>query len=177
MRRRGASMGVDNRSEITQQSKFTPCEESEEWRLVAKAKAGCPAAFGQLYERCRVKVYHTVFHVLRHREDAEDAVQRTFQRAFANLARFRGDSRFSTWLTRIAINEALMLLRQRRACTPLSETNNEDADSAFVLNLANQDPSPEETLATNEFHILLKQAISDLRKNLRCVILLRELKV
>jgi DNA-directed RNA polymerase specialized sigma24 family protein len=80
--------------------------------LVAQAKSGCATAFGQLYERHRVQVYHPIFRVLRHREDAEDALQRCFQRAFTNLARFRGDAKFSTWVTRIAINEALMILRR-----------------------------------------------------------------
>ena len=94
--------------------------------------------------RHRVKVYHTVLRVVRQREDAEDAVQRCFQRAFTNLARFRGDSKFSTWVTRIAINEALMLLRQRRAHTPLSETSHADTESPIVLNLADGAPTPEQ---------------------------------
>jgi RNA polymerase sigma-70 factor (ECF subfamily) len=66
-------------------------EASDAWGLVAQAKSGCSRAFGQLYERHRVKVYRTIFRVLRQREDAEDAVQRCFQRAFTNLDRFRGD--------------------------------------------------------------------------------------
>jgi RNA polymerase sigma-70 factor (ECF subfamily) len=77
-------------------------------------------------------------------------------------------------VTRIAINEALMLLRQRRAHTPLSETSYEDADSPFVLNLADGAPTPEQTVAANELSAVLTQAISDLRKNLRTVVLLRE---
>ena len=149
-------------------------EASDDWGLVAEAKSGCSAAFGQLYERHRVKVYHTVWHIVRQREDAEDAVQRCFQRAFTNLARFRGDSKFSTWVTRIAINEALMLLRQRRAHTPLSETSHADPESPIVLNLADGAPTPEQTSAANELSAALIQAISDLRNNLRTVVLLRE---
>jgi Sigma-70 region 2 len=76
------------------------------------------------------------------REDAEDALQRCFQRAFTNLARFRGDAKFSTWVTRIAINEALMILRQRRASTPLPETSYEDPAGPVVLNLADRAPTP-----------------------------------
>ncbi len=149
-------------------------EASDDWGLVAEAKSGCSAAFGQLYERHRVKVYHTVWRVVRQREDAEDAVQRCFQRAFTNLARFRGDSKFSTWVTRIAINEALMLLRQRRAHTPLSETSHADTESPIVLNLVDGAPTPEQTSAANELSAALIQAISDLRNNLRTVVLLRE---
>ena len=149
-------------------------EANDDWGLVAQAKSGSSSAFGQLYERHRVRVYHTAFRILRQREDTEDAVQRCFQRAFANLARFRGESRFSTWVTRIAINEALMFLRQRRANTPFSETIHEHTESTLVLNLADEAPTPEQTVAANEVIAALQQAISDLRKNLRTVVLLRE---
>src|ERR1700688_2459077 len=86
----------------------------ERW-LVTQAKSGSSTAFGELYDRHRVRIYHTAFRMLRNRQDAEDAVQRSFQRAFTNICRFREDSTFSTWVTRIAINDALMLLRHRRA--------------------------------------------------------------
>jgi len=142
--------------------------------LVARAKSGSSGAFGQLYERHRARVYHTALRILRQREDAEDVVQRCFERAFTNLAGFRGDSRFSTWVTRIAINEALMLLRQRRTNTPLTDASYEDPESPFVLNLADDAPTPEHTVAANELRAVLVQAISDLRKNLRTVVLLRE---
>src|SRR5215469_12994725 len=92
----------------------------DERALVAQAKAGSSRAFGELYERHRHKLYRASLRILRNRQDAEDAVQRSFQRAFTNLSRFREDSAFSTWMTRIAINEALMLLRQRRMPSPVS---------------------------------------------------------
>jgi hypothetical protein len=85
--------------------------------LVAEAKSGSSLAFGHLYERHRTRTYRAAFRVLRNQEDAEDAVQRCFQRVLTNLSRFREESAFSTWVTRIAINEALMLLRQRRTNT------------------------------------------------------------
>ena len=88
---------------------------TSELLLVAKAKSGHSGAFGELYERHREKIYRSAFRILRNRQDAEDAVQRAFQKAFTNLRRFREDSSFSTWVTRIGINEALMLLRKRRA--------------------------------------------------------------
>lgn len=161
-------------AQMRERARCEACEASDEQGLVTKAKSGCSAAFGLLYERHRVKVYNTIFRVLRQREDAEDAVQRCFQQAFTNLARFRGDSRFSTWVTRIAINEALTLLRQRRTNTSLSDISKEHAESPFLLNLANEAPTPEQTVAANELSAALTQAISDLRKNLRTVILLRE---
>src|SRR5262249_41656215 len=90
----------------------------ERW-LVARAKSGHKDAFAELYERHRPKAYCTALRILRNQQDAEDAVQRAFQRALVNLERFREDSTFSTWLTRITINEALMVLRQRRTTEPL----------------------------------------------------------
>lgn len=145
-----------------------------ERRLVAQAKSGCSTAFGELYERHRLKVYHAAFRILRNREDAEDAAQRSFQRAFMNLGGFREDSAFSTWMTRVAINESLMLLRQRRAYTSLSESNDEEVPSA--LDPADERPTPEQILAESELRSVLLQAVSRLRKNLRVVVLLRELQ-
>lgn len=151
-------------------------EAADERRLVAQAKSGSSCAFGQLYERYRSRLYHTTFGILRQRQDAEDAVQKCFHRAFTNLSRFRGDSAFSTWVTRIAINEALMMLRHRRANSQISDTHQEDVGNLFVLNLADHAPSPEQTLAENELRTVLLQAISRLRKSLRIVVFLRELQ-
>src|SRR6516225_2479565 len=106
--------------------------------------------------------------MLRNPQDAEDAVQRSFQRAFTNLNRFRGDSAFSTWMTRIAINEALMLLRQRRM--PSQQDN---VNETWDLDLVDERPTPEEALVQNELRALLIQAISGLRGNLQSVVLLR----
>lgn len=149
---------------------------TDEQLLVAKAKSGCSNAFGELYERHRLRTYHTVFRILGNRQDAEDAVQRSFQRAFTKLGRFREDSAFSTWVTRIAINEALMLLRQRRAPTPLSDSNNDDVRAPSPLDPPDERPTPEQLLAENELRGALLQAISALRENLRIVVLLKELQ-
>jgi RNA polymerase sigma factor (sigma-70 family) len=149
--------------------------ENNEHLLVAEAKAGRSSAFGELYERHRSKVYRSAYRILRHQEDAEDAAQRAFQRAFTNLRRFRGDSTFSTWLTRIAINEALMLLRQRRAAMLHFEGNSEAENESCVFDPPDKGPTPEETHARNEVRSTVNQAISKLRKNLRTVAVLREL--
>jgi RNA polymerase sigma factor (sigma-70 family) len=146
----------------------------ERW-LVTQAKSGSSTVFGELYDRHRLRTYRTAFRILRNRQDAEDAVQRSFQRAFTNLCRFRGDSTFSTWVTRIAINEALMLLRQRRAYTRLQE-NNDDTETTSVLDPADKGPTPEQTLAETERRAAVLQAISHLRESLRTVVLLRELQ-
>jgi len=64
--------------------------------LVAQAKSGRSSAFGELYDLHRVRIYHTAFRILRNRQDAEDATQRSFQRAFTNLGGCRDDATFST---------------------------------------------------------------------------------
>lgn len=143
--------------------------------LVAKAKSGHADAFGALYERHSAKIHRIAFRILRNRHDAEDAVQRSFQRAFTSLARFREDSSFSTWVTRIAINEALMLLRQRRSHKEFSDQNNEAADAQFSLTVPDHGPTPEQALARAELRKVVIHAISKLRHSLRTVVLLREL--
>jgi RNA polymerase sigma factor (sigma-70 family) len=145
----------------------------ERW-LVTQAKSGSSTAFGELYDRHRLRIYHTAFRILRNRQDAEDAVQRSFQRAFTNLCRFREDSTFSTWVTRVAINDALMLLRQRRANTRWQE-NNDNAEAPSVVDSADKGPTPEQALIENERRVTVIRAISRLHKSLRIVVLLREL--
>src|ERR1035438_9405517 len=82
--------------------------------LVAEVLKGSSIAFGDLFVRFERKMFQVAMRVLHHQEDAEDAVQQAFKSAFVHLAGFKGQSRFSTWLTRITINEAVMLLRKRR---------------------------------------------------------------
>ena len=146
-----------------------------ERRLVAEARSGCSSAFGELCERHGPGIYQTAIRILRNQQDAEDAVQRSFQHAFTNLRRFRGDSTFSTWLTRIGINEALMLLRQRRKNTLPLEGGSDGDYKSSALHLADKGPTPEEALALKELHGSVMEAISHLRKSLRTVVLLREL--
>ena len=148
----------------------------DECWLVAKAKSGHEDAFGELYKRHRLKAHRTALRILRNQQDAEDAVQRAFQRALVNLERFREDSTFSTWLTRIAINEALMLLRQRRTREPRLE-NRMDADQEYGdLDIADGGPTPEEVLCGTERRAALLQAVGQLRENLRIIVLHRDLK-
>jgi RNA polymerase sigma-70 factor, ECF subfamily len=147
----------------------------ERW-LIASAKSGHQDAFGELYQRHRLRAYRMAFRTLRNQQDAEDAVQRAFHRALVNLHRFREDSTFSTWLTRIVINEALMLLRQRRAPAPLRENHVDAAQGDRAVDFADHGPSPEEILCESERRAALLQAIGRLRKSLRIVVLYREFK-
>jgi len=174
-------MSLQQAAPVTRGSESVLCSmakaaASEERRLVAEARSGCSNAFGELYERYRPRIYRTALRILRNPQDAEDAAQRSFQRAYTNIARFRGDSNFSTWLTRVAINEALMLLRQRRTRPRLLDGDSDGEYNSSVLNLVDKGPTPEEALAAKELRAAVTQAISHLRKSLQTVVLLRELQ-
>ena len=151
-------------------------EHFDERLLVAQAKSGRATAFEELYERHRPKIFRTALRILRNQEDAEDAAQRSFQRAFTNLSRFRGDSTFCTWVTRIAINEALMMLRQRRTSKHVFDSGRDVDSESSAFGLADKGPTPEESLAENELRRTVTQAISHLRESLRSVVILRELE-
>lgn len=144
--------------------------------LVAKAKSGLEDAFGELYKRHRVKAYRAALRILRNQQDAGDAVQRAFQRAFTNLKRFRGESTFSTWLTRVAINEAQTLVRQHRPSTRILVDSSDGDCESWAFGFADKAQTPEEMLAEKEFQHVVIEAISQLRKNLRTVVVLRELQ-
>jgi len=144
--------------------------------LVAQAKCGCSIAFGNLYERHWLRLFRSAFRILRNREDAEDAVQQSFQRAFTRLGQFRQDSTFSTWITRIAINEALMLLRQRRKLSSSFQCQNDGVNETWEVGIADGCPTPEQGLVEHEVRSLIHQAISRLRENLQSVVLLTGLQ-
>jgi RNA polymerase sigma-70 factor, ECF subfamily len=95
----------------------------EDAALVAGAKTGNARAFELLVQQHERKIFLLAQRVTRNREDAEDVVQQSFQKAFIHLKKFEGQSLFSTWLTRIAINAALMLFRRKRRSreVPISE--------------------------------------------------------
>ena len=87
---------------------------SDELALVQAAKQGDVSAFEDLVRRYDRNVFRIAQHITQNREDAEDVVQDAFLKAYSNLDQFQGQSKFYTWLVRIAVNEALMKLRRRR---------------------------------------------------------------
>jgi RNA polymerase sigma-70 factor, ECF subfamily len=168
------SMATTNRSDRTPE--VVAQTASHDAYLVAQAKSGCSISFGELYERHRSKVQRTALRILRNEQDAEDATQKAFQRAYTNLHRFRGDSTFLTWITRIAINEALMMLRHDRKTVALPENNNNEADQPYPVDLVDDRPTPEQTLAENELRAAVNYSVSRLRPSLQTVVQLRELQ-
>ena len=120
-------------------------------KLVAAAKAGDELAFETLVKRYQAQVFALALRYTRVREDAEDVVQQTFLKVFVYLQDFQGKSSFCTWLTRIAINEALMLLRKTRATreVPMGNSTN-DEETARRLDVPDTSPNPEASYLQRE---------------------------
>jgi RNA polymerase sigma-70 factor (ECF subfamily) len=144
--------------------------------LVAAAKAGDARAFELLVQQHEGKIFLLARRMTRNREDAEDVVQQSLQKAFIHLKKFQSESLFSTWLTRIAINEALMLLRRRRGTreVAIAESNTEDAP-ALPLDVPDAGPNPEDSFLRREQERILSKALNKLTPRMREAIELREL--
>jgi RNA polymerase sigma-70 factor, ECF subfamily len=144
--------------------------------LVTAAKRGDEKAFETLVEHNQPRIYSLALRYTRVHEDAEDVVQQAFQKAFVYLHKFEGKSSFSTWLTRIAINEALMLLRKGRAIREVSiHDSNIEEGTATALEIPDASPDPEAKYLQREGVRILIGAMSQLRPGMRAAIELREL--
>jgi len=145
--------------------------------LVAAAKSGDALAFEMLLKRYQSRIFARALRYTRIHEDAEDIVQQTFQKVFAYLHNFQGKSSFSTWLTRIAINESLQFLRRSRAAREISidDTGSED-DTSHDLDILDSSPNPELSYEQREAAHILLSAIAKLRPELRVAVELKELQ-
>lgn len=140
-------------------------------------RAGDRAEFARLVEACYTPIYRLALKMLANEQDAEDVLQTTFLKALQNIRNFEGRSSLSTWLYRIAVNEALMLLRRKRPEVPIDENPDEAEDS---LPLPEQFTDwcclPEQEFATAEAKKQLDLAIQKLPEKLRVVFLLRDIE-
>jgi RNA polymerase sigma-70 factor (ECF subfamily) len=145
--------------------------------LVSGAKAGDYAAFEELVNRYEKKIYRLGMNITGNPEDAEDVLQDTFLKAFEHLPEFREDSRFYTWIVRIAVNEALMKLRKRRSSKEVAFEETEDQDGEVqVRDYADWRPNPEQMLAREEMEQILRTAIQALPPGFRTVFYLRDVE-
>jgi RNA polymerase sigma-70 factor, ECF subfamily len=143
--------------------------------LVA-AKHGDSAAFEMLCKQSANTIFHIARRMMRTKEDAEDVMQESFQMAFIHLKSFKGGSRFSTWLSRIAINAALMKLRRKYYTRTVSLDEPAESEEPYPrFNAANQGPDPEQLYAHKERQRILFEALRELRPGVRKAIELREL--
>ena len=138
--------------------------------LVAAAKSGNHPAFGELWRRYSNTVFKIVYRVTGSRDDAEDAVQDAWMKAFIHLKTFDGRAKFSTWLTRIAINSALMILRRKRSHPETSMDWSVDGETWQQWEVADKKANIEEHYARKEAEKDLKRAIHRLRPVLRAIV-------
>ena len=143
--------------------------------LVLAAKDGDANAFVELRERHSPRILSTAYRITRNWEDAEDALQDAFLQAFTHLNKFEGRSSFSSWVTRIAINMALMNMRKRHGVRELSiDAGGNDCESCDRWELRDPNEDPERRYARNERVELLRGVIRRLRPNLRTTVELQQ---
>jgi RNA polymerase sigma-70 factor (ECF subfamily) len=149
----------------------------DEAGLVAKAKAGDSGAFSALVEHYERRVFRMAKQITQNEEDAEDVLQETFLKAYSHLEDFQGNSKFYTWLVRIAVNEALMKLRKRRSdkTVPLDDPIDTGED-VVVREIAVWEDDPEQRYSREELGAILDDAIQSLKPAYRTVFVLRDIE-
>jgi RNA polymerase sigma-70 factor (ECF subfamily) len=148
---------------------------ADESALVEKARQGDAPAFTDLVNRYERKIYRLAKHITQNDEDAEDVLQETFLKAYEHLPDFRGNSRFYTWLVRIAVNESLMRLRKRKAGSTVSLDDTIDmGEETIAREIAVWDDNPEERYSQEELRQILDGAIDSLPPIYRTVFVLRD---
>ena len=148
----------------------------DEATLVAQAREGDTKAFGDLVRRYEGKIFRLAQHITQNREDAEDVLQETFMKAYEHLEQFKGDSKFYTWIVRIAVNQALMKLRRRKTdkSVSLDETIDTGEDT-ITREIAAWDEDPEQRFSREELGEILDNAIQSLEPPYRSVFVLRDI--
>jgi RNA polymerase sigma-70 factor, ECF subfamily len=152
---------------------------ADESQLVAWAGNGCGAAIEQLVGRYESKVFRLARNITGNHEDAEEVAQNAFFKAFLNLAAFRRDSRFYTWLVRITVNEALMKIRGRRfkeVSIHRAKCTEEGEEQTISQEPQDWGPNPEQRYSQEELRGILETAISKLAPGYRTVFHLRDIE-
>lgn len=155
---------------VANTSELSTFQEVNDEFLVESARSGEDWAFSELWHRHSKKIFNTMYRVTRNRQDAEDALQDAFLKAFLHLKNFDGRSSFSTWLTRIAINSALMILRKKRSHPEVSMDGSADGETWQIWEIADSRVNTEDHYVRREKDRHLKRAIHRLRPALRNVI-------
>jgi RNA polymerase sigma-70 factor, ECF subfamily len=149
----------------------------DESGLLARAREGDLAAFNELVNAYSRKIFRLAKHITQNDEDAEDVLQETFLKAFEHLGTFQGQSKFYTWIVRIAVNESLMKLRKRKSdrSVPLDEPVDTGEDTV-VREIAVWDENPEQQYSREELGNILDEAVESLRPAFRTVFVLRDIE-
>ncbi len=145
--------------------------------LVHACKQGDVNAFDQIVKRYDNKLFRVAQHITHNREDAEDAVQDAFLKAFRNLSSFQEKSQFSTWLFRIAVNQSLMKLRKNRYRREVPIEQDSEQPTAFrPLEVADWAPNPEQVYGAFELRNILRSQLQQLLPSLRVAFILRDIE-
>ncbi len=145
--------------------------------LVEAARSGDIGAFESLVRRYDRNVFRIAQHITQNREDAEDVVQDAFLKAYQNLGQFQGQSKFYTWLVRIAVNEALMRLRRRRPERTVSiDEDVKTEEDSMPREIADWSPNPEQMYTQAELKDILGKTIQGLPPSFRTVFVLRDVE-
>jgi len=150
---------------------------SDELALVRAAKKGDVGAFEQLVKRYDRSVFRIAQHITRNQEDAEDVVQEAFLKSYEKLDQFQEQSKFYTWLVRIAVNEALMKLRRRRTSKTVSlDEDVQTEEDSMPREVADWAPNPEQLYDRSELKEILSKTIQGLPTSFRTVFVLRDVE-
>jgi RNA polymerase sigma-70 factor (ECF subfamily) len=154
-----------------------PEEPHPDLDLVARAKTGDTAAFEVLIRKYERQIFRTAQHITQNREDAEDITQDVFFKAFQKLEQFQGNSKFSTWLVRIAVNESLMRLRKRKTSKTVSmDQDVQTEEGSIPRDFAEWRPNPEQNYSQSELAEILRKTIAGLPPGFRTVFTLRDIE-
>jgi RNA polymerase sigma-70 factor, ECF subfamily len=148
----------------------------DESALVAAAKAGDVSAFETLVGRYERKIFRLTQNITQNREDAEDAMQEAFLKAYEHLQNFEGNSRFYTWLVRIAVNQALMKLRKRRPNVVSLDEEVDTGEDMVPREVEDWGPTPADRYAQTELSEILTKVIGELDPPFRIVFQLRDIE-
>lgn len=150
---------------------------SDDLTLVRACKNGNCAAFEELIKRYDRKLFRMAQYLMHNREDAEDAVQEAFLKAFLHLDQFREEAKFSTWLIRIAMNQSLMMLRKRRSAREVSIDGDFQSDEGNLpIEIADWAPNPEDLYQTAQLREILRKTLQKLGPGLRVAFVLRDIE-
>jgi RNA polymerase sigma-70 factor (ECF subfamily) len=149
----------------------------DESALVANAKAGDTQAFSDLVKQYERKIYRLAKHITQNDEDAEDVLQETFLKAYEHIENFQGNSKFYTWIVRIAVNESLMKLRKRKGDRTVSLDEPIDTGEEMVAReIAVWEDNPEMQYSREEMQQILDEAVQSLKPDFRTVFMLRDIE-
>ena len=149
----------------------------DEAPLLERARGGDVRAFSDLVAKYERKIYRLAKHITQNDEDAEDVLQETFLKAYEHFSEFQGNSKFYTWIVRIAVNESLMKLRKRKSDRTVSMDENIDTgEETVVREIAVWEENPEQRYSREEIRRILDEAIDSLKPSFRTVFLLRDVE-